>query len=245
MQLVFITKLIKPEKCAENVYLAYVKKENLLKIWFDHCFYSLNTQSWYFFKGNIYGDKVNNTCRTSTTKQSLNAGEVLRKWYNIFFSNSLQNCSEIVLVDEIMGNKMKVMTGQRMSRSGKTGRKRHCLPLYRNEHCFLFNERQFQNEASLHNPNSSASLFTVTSCGKREPAGDKVYNICVTVQFKWPCIERTNFWHRLIYKGHNNRHLNCLHTITVNWHASKYKVEKLQQDCCCVPSLCWTSFRCD
>ena len=37
VQLVFIIKQIQPEKCAENVCLAYVRKENLLKIWFD-CF---------------------------------------------------------------------------------------------------------------------------------------------------------------------------------------------------------------
>ena len=32
VQLVFIINQIKPKKCAENVYLAYVRKENLMKI---------------------------------------------------------------------------------------------------------------------------------------------------------------------------------------------------------------------
>ena len=52
------------------------------------------------------------------------------------------------------------------------------------QYYFLFNERQSQNEASLHNcikPISSAPLFTVTSCGKREPTGKKVHNVPVTI----------------------------------------------------------------
>ena len=47
--------------------------------------------------------------------------------------------------------------------------------------CFLFNERQSQNAASVHNPNLSALLFMVTSHGKKEPTGDNVHNVCVTI----------------------------------------------------------------
>ena len=47
--------------------------------------------------------------------------------------------------------------------------------------CFLYNERQCQNEASLHKKILSAPLFTVTSCGKTECPADKVHNIHVTI----------------------------------------------------------------
>ena len=47
--------------------------------------------------------------------------------------------------------------------------------------CFLFNERQSQNEASLHIPILFAPLFMVISHGKREPTGDKVHNVHVTI----------------------------------------------------------------
>ena len=49
--------------------------------------------------------------------------------------------------------------------------------------CFLFNEWQSQNEATLHNPILSAPLFAVTSHGKREPTGDKVHNVRVAIIF--------------------------------------------------------------
>ena len=49
------------------------------------------------------------------------------------FSNSHQNCSKIVSVDEIMGNKMYVTIGQRISRLGQNRWKnRICSPLYCN-----------------------------------------------------------------------------------------------------------------
>ena len=75
-------KQIKPEKCAENVYLAYVRKKNMLKIWFDHCF---RTKWWWYLFREMHGDKVKDTCCTSTVKPSLPAGKVLCERYNIFF----------------------------------------------------------------------------------------------------------------------------------------------------------------
>ena len=48
------------------------------------------------------------------------------------FSKLHQNHSEIVSVDEIMGNKMNIMIGQRISWSGKIRQKRDFSPLYRN-----------------------------------------------------------------------------------------------------------------
>ena len=80
----------------------------------------------------MYEDKVNSTCHTSTMKPSLPARRVLHKQYNILFSNSHQNCSEIVPAGEIMGNKTDVMIGQRISRLGKSRRKWDLSPLYSN-----------------------------------------------------------------------------------------------------------------
>ena len=47
--------------------------------------------------------------------------------------------------------------------------------------CFLFNERQSHNKASLHNKILSTPLFMVTSRGKREPTRDTVHNVCVKI----------------------------------------------------------------
>ena len=52
MQLVFIIKQINPEKCAENVYLAYVRKENLLKFYLIFIFIQSHE---FFFQGNVWG----------------------------------------------------------------------------------------------------------------------------------------------------------------------------------------------
>ena len=80
----------------------------------------------------MYGDKVNNTCCTSMTKPSLPAGKVFPEWSNIFFSSLHQNCSEIVSVDEIMGNKTNMMIGHRISWSGKSRWKQDFSPQYLN-----------------------------------------------------------------------------------------------------------------
>ena len=53
------------------------------------------------------------------------------------FSNLHQNFSEIVSVDEIMGNKMNMMIGQRISRLEKIRRKRDFSLLYCNAAFFL------------------------------------------------------------------------------------------------------------
>ena len=132
VQLVFIIKQIKPEKCAENVYLAYHRKGKSFENWTDRCFYT--RLWWFFFFREIYGDKVNITCCTLMIKPSLPTGKVLREQY--IFSSLHKNCSEIVSVHEIMENKMNVMIGQRISRFGKSRQKQDFLPLYYNADFF-------------------------------------------------------------------------------------------------------------
>ena len=114
VQLVFIIKQIKPEKYAGNLYQAYIRKicwKFDLIIVFMHCRDD-------FFKGNVWGqsqqymscfnDEAISTCRQS-----------LARTIQHILSNTHQNCSEIVSVDEIMGNKTKVTIGQRIFRSSR------------------------------------------------------------------------------------------------------------------------------
>ena len=99
-----------------------------MQIWFYHCFY---TWLWWFFLGKCMGTKSTihvilwqqchlypqpKSCANNTT----------------YFSNSHQNCSEIVSVDEIMGNKTNMMIGQRISWSGKSRWKQDFSPQYLN-----------------------------------------------------------------------------------------------------------------
>ena len=113
--------------CWKRVSSIYVRKENLMKIWFDRCFYTWSCQ---VFLREMYGDKVNmlyiDDEAIFTCRQSL-------AWtIQHIFSNSHQNCSETVSVDKIMGNKTNVMIGQRISRSRKSRQKQDFSPLYRN-----------------------------------------------------------------------------------------------------------------
>ena len=90
------------------------------------------------------------------------------------FTNLHQNCFEIVSVDEIMGNKMNIMIGQRISWSGKIRQKQDFSPLYRNAAFFSMRGNLKTRHHRL-KPISFAPLCAVTSCGQREPTGDKVY----------------------------------------------------------------------
>ena len=96
------------------------------------------------------------------------------------FSNSHQNCSEIVSVDEIMGNKMNIMIGQRISWSGKIRQKRDFSPLYRNAAFFSMRGNLKTRHHRL-KPILFAPLCVVTSCGQREPTGDKARFVWVTI----------------------------------------------------------------
>ena len=96
------------------------------------------------------------------------------------FSNSHQNCSEIVSVNEILSNKMNVKIGQRISRLGKSRKNCDFLPLCDNA-AFFSMRGNLKTRLFLHNPILSAPLCTVTSRGKREPTGNKVYNVRVMI----------------------------------------------------------------
>ena len=71
-----------------------------------------------FFFREMYGDKVNNTCHTLMKKPSLPAEEILCERHNIVFPTCTKTAPKL-FVHEIMGNKMNVMVGQRISQSGK------------------------------------------------------------------------------------------------------------------------------
>ena len=111
-----------------------------------------------------------------------------------YCSNLHQNCPEIVSVDEIMGNKTKVTIGQRISRSGKWRQKQDFSPLYRNAAFFSMRGNLKTRHHRL-KPISFAPLCAVTSHGQREPTGDKVHNVCVTIflrVFFFYCSKQSN-----------------------------------------------------
>ena len=119
---------MKPEKCAENVYLSYVRKKNLLKIWW---LFLYSVVMIFFFFREMYGDKVNNTSlhvlyfddeAFFTCRQSL-----ARTIQHIFFQLApklLWNCFSW----RNYGYKINVMIWQRISRSGKSRQKWDFLP---------------------------------------------------------------------------------------------------------------------
>ena len=92
------------------------------------------------FSRKMYGDKVNNTCRTSNEDTIFTRRRSLAWTIRHIFSNLYQNRSKIVSVDEIMGNKTNVMIGQRISRLRKSRRKRDFSPLSRNAAFFSISQ---------------------------------------------------------------------------------------------------------
>ena len=125
---------MKPDKCAENVYLVY-RKENVLKIGFSFCFYAWSC--WFFWEGrrNVWGQSQQYMSYFDDVAIFTHRRNLAWTIQHVF-SDSHQNCSEIVSVDKIMGNKMNVMIGQRISRSGKSRWKWDFLPLHHNASFF-------------------------------------------------------------------------------------------------------------
>ena len=131
--------------------------------------------------------QVNNTCLTSMMTPSLHYIIVITLRRSLaqtilhIFSNSSQNCLEIISVDEIMGHKTNVMIAQRIARLGKNRLKQDFSALHRSA-AFFSMRGNLKKRLLCINPISSAPLFIVTSRGKRKPTGDKlVHNVRVKI----------------------------------------------------------------
>ena len=79
-----------------------------------------------------------------------------------------------------MSDKINVVIGQRISRLRKSRRKWDFSPLYRSASFFSM-RGNLKMRHLCSNLILSAPLFPITSHGKREPTGDKVHSIRVTI----------------------------------------------------------------
>ena len=195
----------------------------------------------FFFFREMYGDKVNNTSlhvlyfddeAFFTCRQSL-----ARTIQHIFFQLApklLWNCFSW----RNYGYKINVMIWQRISRSGKRRQKWDFLPwLYCNA-VFFSVRGSLKNEASLHNPISLASLFMVTSHGKRKPTGDKVLDVCVTIFlgiFFYYCKQSKHFFFSWITANSYQQHMQ-MNEVCAVWVMTEDSLERYPA-CVLVPFL--------
>ena len=135
-------------------------------------------QSWWR-GGGIYGDEVNNTCHTLTTKPSLPSGEVLGERYNIPFPPRTRTAPKLFQLAKLWVIKWTWWLDKGFLGRGKSRRKQDFSPLYR--YAAFFSMR-----GNLKTRLPCITTFHLLLCSQleamvREFTGDKVHNVRVTI----------------------------------------------------------------